>query len=440
MSGTEIFPHYAGVPFENLVVPGVVTPGFGPGERRDPFWSMVWANSHGGPVINWRSSRMDRELRDADIGTTASRQHWAKGSPRTVEDAREILPRRRPRVEALATINLWREITGEQLAAMCANPSLASSDRDDVSVLYDAGFIQRGRFAYNGSLLRDHAEIFRPEPDAPVQIPEMTYADWLSVTLGGEPIRGHQYDRHNLLATELSLRVAEMCPIRSVLGESAATWPRLFHPSLSPNPYRAADAVWLREDGLTIIVEMVATAVVATMQRKIDQLTDLLARDTTKSSAVLFVVAADQRHDRSGDVARAVRRIVKQSVRSSMSRVLADVPKRVAVARWEDWFPGPGLASREFIGLRAWRCLDGTSWSEADLLDPYYFPFALFDAPEVAQTLDNVALVLGAPHWLRKRSTRGDEFDDDVLDHAGFPDVLKPLLKSPRRGSSRGSR
>jgi hypothetical protein len=57
----------------------------------------------------------------------------------------------------------------------------------------------------------------------------LVYADWVAVTGGYPWTRGHQQDRHNLLATELGMRIAELGDVGAVLGESLSR-----HDLLSP--------------------------------------------------------------------------------------------------------------------------------------------------------------------------------------------------------------
>ena len=229
-----------------------------------------------------------------------------------------------------------------------------------------------------------------------------------------KPIKGHQYDRHNILTTELSLRAAEMCPLRSVLGEAVATWPRLFGPKLQPNPHRSADAVWVREDGLKIAVELTATFTTATVT-KIEQLAELIVRDTTKSLVVLFVVAAHPKDGRSSDVTNRLRQAIKKSSHSSMSRILAEVENRMVLTKWESWFPAPGLVSRDFVALSAQRYSSvDKEWSFTWLLDPYDITFAEAFSPESEETSTRLNDVFGTPWWMR--TGPGADFDAPLLE------------------------
>jgi hypothetical protein len=330
-------------------------------------------------------------------------------------------------------VNLWRTLTGQQLAAITGQPGLNSPRSDETALLFDAGLIQRGRFHYAGRSLDEFPEIFRPAPHADkVDLRHLRYGDWLGTTLGSSPIRGHQYDRHNILTVEISLRAAEICPLQSVLGEAVATWPRIFGSKLQPNPHRSADAVFVRDDGLKIAVELTATFTGATI-KKIDQLADLLAQDTTKSVVVLFVLAPQPGSDHELEVGRRLRQAIRKSSHSSRARVLAEVKNRMAVVTWKSWFPATGLVSREFIPLRAQRFSStDDEWVDTDLLDPYNVPFEGAGSPEVEETFTNLNDVFGAPWWAR--TGQGFDFDMYLIKAAGFDNVLLAIKAATDSG------
>jgi hypothetical protein len=419
-------PPPAAVPFSELVNEDFITPGFGPGDRVDPFWSTVWPSSEGGPAISWRSLHSERAMLNA--GNRIASKPGNSRRTRTQDEAIALLNQRRSRLVTLGAINLWRTVNGQQLVAMTGQPGLNSTRSDETGLLFDAGLIQRGRFHYAGRSLDNSPEIFRPSPQADkIDLRHLRYGDWMG-TLAGQSIKGHFYDRHNILATELSLRAGEICPLRSVLGEAVSTWPQIFGSALQPSHHRAADAVWIRTDGLKIAVELTATVTVATV-KKIEQLADLLARDASRSVVVLFVVAAHPNQGLTNDVTNRLRQAIKKSSHSSRTRILSEVKTRMVIAKWEDFFPGPGLVSREFVRLRAQR-YDSVDdeWIDTDLLDPYDVPFEGAESPEVEETSTNLNDVLGAPHWMR--TGPGADFDALLIERAGFDKVLATMAVS----------
>lgn len=376
---------------------------------------MVWQSPNGGPEILWRTPQSEETM--AEVGV---RVPIRCGGLHTQEEAVALLPKRRTRLVTLGAINLWHTMTSQQLVAITGKPGLNSPRSGETGLLFDAGLIQRGRCYYGGRVVDDVPEMFRPNNEAPkVDLRGLRYKDWLGATLGGNLVKGHQYDRHNVLMTELSLRAAEICPLRSVLGEAVASWTQVFGPALKPNPCRSADAVWIRDDGMKIAIEMAANFSASTVS-KVDQLAELLARDSTKSTVVLFVIAAHPKGGRAGDLGLKLRQAVKKSAHSSMNRILADVENRMVIAKWEDWFPAPGLVSFDFVRLRAQRYIaSDDEWSPIDVLDPFDAPFPGADNPQLKPLFKHLNDVFGAPHWMR--TEEGADYREYLLEKAGFP-------------------
>jgi hypothetical protein len=406
-----------GVPFSDLVDPDIVTRGNGPASRIDPFWTMLWPDANGGPSISWRSQGAEEAIEQAGLKMAT---RFDNG--RTVKEARALLNKRPSRIATLATINLWRTITGPQLAAMRGRLVLATpyspQKGNDLMMLYDAGLIQRGRVFYDGQLLEGYPEIFRPDPSLiDDELLDLRYAQWMAVTMGGAQVRGHQYDRHNLLTTELSLRAAEMCPLRSVMGEAASSWSRVVGPTVKVNPRLIGDAVWVRGDGLKIVIEMTASLSYSTL-KKIDQIADVLARDTNRS-AVCLIVAAPPPNISDAAFARRLRQGIKKSAHSSMTRVMADVESRMLLVRWENWFPEAGMGSREFTRLAARRFSSKKDdWITVNLLDPFDVTYDAFDDATNQAIFRQLNDVLGAPHWMQREE--GIDWDRLVIERAGF--------------------
>ena len=206
----------------------------------------------------------------------------------------------------------------------------------------------------------------------------LSYAEWVGVTGGWGWAQGAQFDRHNLLAVELCLRVAEWCDVAAVLGESLATWKTMLDPTagVPASSRRAADAAWVRPDGLTVAVEM-TSHVASHSKEKAQAWADALARDESRSTMVLFVEAAHPDRRESGHNVHLLRRHVAAAANSTMDHVLADVASRMAVVRWVDWFPAPGMVDPSVVGLPVWRPTGAgqTVWEPANLLDPFDVPF-----------------------------------------------------------------
>jgi hypothetical protein len=380
----------------------------GPADRMDPFWSGLWATADGGVSISWRSRRSVANLNK--LGFTSSR---ANEQRYTQEEAIQILTDRRPRVEMLGAINLWRTATTEQLAAITGRLQAVSQIGTDLSVLWDAGLVQRGRYHDGFQRLRDVPDLFRPDNRIRDRhLENLNYRDWIGVTGGSDSVYSHQFDRHNVLTTELALRAAELCALRGVAGESIAGWSKLFPPELEPNPHRAADAVLVRHDGSRILLEMTVTVSSATVT-KVKQLADLLARDPTGKTSAIFVVAAHPSSSESANVALLARKAVAKATSQSMNNVLAKVANRIGVVRWKDWFPSEGFVSPNFFHLSALTATGQPEdlWQSTEFLNPLDGAFA----PEPTDGLNDL---YGVPHWMRFKPT---DFSQHLLASAGLP-------------------
>jgi len=419
------------VPFADLQ-PVATTKRSGIADRIDPFWDELWQTPNGGVVVSWASRRSVERLAARGLF-----QPHARETKTPSEDALVSIPDRRPRLEALAAINMWRAITAEQLAAITGRPGVATSRGAMASthLLWAAGLIQRGTFTTSRSRIAKLPALFRPGTKGCMDELERTlnYHDWVGVTGGQAQPFGHHYDRHNLLTTELSLRAAELCPLAAVMGEGMAAWSIIFDPSagVPASSHRAADALWVRSDGLKIAVETTATVSSGT-KLKIQQAADALAADRSKSTVVLFVNAAHPTEGPSPvDISRQLRMAMAKSAYSSRATIAADVAGRMALARWIDWFPEPGMVAPSFMALSAQRPTGPRPgegrFEPVDLLDPYAVPFDGTGSEDTQALLSNVRLLYGVPHWQRWQRRHSDTsvLDAHLLDHFEVPQVLR---------------
>ncbi len=258
---------------------------------------------------------------------------------------------------------MWRTVSVEQLVAITGNTRLAARFSRDRALLWAAGLVQRGTLVLDGVRQHpgtaDRVRLYRPDLHCGSfdrLARRLSYAEWVGVTGGWGWAQGAQFDRHNLLAVELCLRVAEWCDVAAVLGESLATWKTMLDPTagVPATSRRAADAAWVRPDGLTIAVEM-TSHVASHSKEKAQAWADALARDESRSTMVLFVEAAHPDRRESGHNVHLLRRHVAAAANSTMDHVLADVASRMAVVRWVDWFPAPGLVDPSVVSLPVWR-------------------------------------------------------------------------------------
>ena len=376
--------------------------------RADPYWGGLWGNSS---TATWLSRATAERMQAAGLGRMrASESRWTR------EEAMDRICAARgkqARLAALASVAMWRTVTVEQVASLVGQRRWAARTSTDRDLLWAAGLVHKGRPV---SQMKWAAlpMLLRPDPDGRFDrlSPGLTYEQWLGVCCGYPWSWGTQQDRHNVLATEIALRVAEWCDVGTVFGELLGKLALLAPTAgLPATSTRSADAVLVRRDGLKIAVEVTAT-ITGDMKKKIGRWVQTLAADTTRSTAVLFL---DTGHpDRSGDAAaQAIRRAVEAASRASMDAVLADVASRICVARWQDWFPAPGLVSRTFPWLPAQRPTGRSDddsdqrWQPVNLLDPLDMHVGKDPSAGLA-SLRNSHLLYGVPHWLRDPAAAPD--------------------------------
>ena len=397
------------------------TPGHSAAERVDLFWSGVRSAGTGQVAISWTSRTSLDRYRSAGIAHPGSRIRWS-------QEAALAKVRDDPtRLQALGALHLWRTMTSEQVAAVIGSPLTSSPRSVDLALLFAAGLAQRGMvFAAERRAIAPM--LWRPDIAARALRFEdrLSYAEWLGVYAGQEWSWGAQAGRHNLITTELSLRVAEYTPIGAVLGELLAG-ARLLFPTQEQlaRSRRSADAVWVRDDGLRIVVEATATAT-TTFRARLEHWIKLLLQDAERSTVVLFVDVSDPDNDRSRPDLM-MRRGIVDAVTASPERVEAGIPSRVAFARYRDWFPDLGLVHPSFFGLQVERPTGrpGARFEPVDLLDPYAVPFAPADPEAARAPIVHAGNLYGVPHWLRGP---GLDLDAVVRRLAGFPppEVMPP--------------
>ena len=373
------------------------TPGHTAADRVDLFWSGIRSSGNGQVALTWTSRKSLAALQQAGVARRSSLDRWSQ------KDAVAKVRQSRSRLGALAAIHLWRTMTSEQVAAVTGSRLMSSSRSIDLPLLTAAGLTQRGA-AFANERRAVAPMLWRPDISARSMGFEdtLSYAEWLGVYAGQEWSWGSQASRHNLLTTELSLRVAEYTPIGTVFGELLAT-ARLLFPTLTDprRGKRSADAVWIRPDGLRIVVEATANAS-ATFRRRVDDWVRLLLDDTERSTVVLFVDVSDPSNHH-GALPSLVRRVLDDAATANPDRVRARIAERLAFARCRDWFPAPGLAARSFLGLRATRPTGPPSerFEPVDLLDPFAVPFDPVDRVAALAPITNSGSLWGVPHWLR---------------------------------------
>ena len=386
------------------------TPGWGAAERLDPYWGGMWTQ---GSSALWVSQKLARTQQTSGLA------RMPRSLDMTAQEAREAIRSSRhfgARLAALAAIDQWRTVSVEQLAAITGWEHLASPDPRSLVALFALGVLDRGTFA--SALLPGAATarstLYRPSRSDAFEkevAPVLSWEQQVAVTGGSPWDFRRQFDRHNLLATELGLRVAQFCDVGTVIGEKLSTIDLLSGTGLGRAEVadeRAADVTIVRGDGLRIAVELTASAG-PDFKEKVRRWAKLLVERplATSGLTVLFVEAAphdgDYRYGSGPTVRSQVYKAVAQVVKQFPGTGADRVADRFGVVSWSQWFPAPGTVSRAFLTLEVDRPSGPADdrWQRAGLLDVIDTPLEARDPAGLTAVIDNAATLLGTPHWLR---------------------------------------
>lgn len=370
--------------------------------RVDPYWAALWDV---GSTAVWVSRSNAERMSSHGLGSARARE-----VARTVSEATSELaygPRREARLRVLAAVGMWRTMTVQQVASVVGSASVTHRKSADRDVLWGSGLVQRGRFI-SGLPRARVPGLLRVCNTTSLQLlaSMLSYRDLVGVTSGQPWQWGTQHDRHNLLATELMLRVAEHTPMAGVFGEQLGRVDLLLPGRVSAGSAasgRAADAVMVRGDGMRVAVEMTATTS-SNFPAKIRRWVEALTGDRAGTLAVVFVeIPHPDKPDGADSTHKLEREIVAAC--SGMSAVLARVPQRIMVARWREWFPAYGRASEAFLSLSAYRPTGSGGagarrWEQVAITDPTDLVFE-HPGEDAKAVLSAMQLLFGVPYWLR---------------------------------------
>ena len=436
-----------GTPLHELAAHPNVTARFGASDRLDPYWDGMWSN---GTSATWLSNELAQRHIRSGLGVLPAHMLM------TPERAAQILrsaKSRGVRLSALGAVDQWRTMSGEQLAAVTGWPQLASTRSNVLLAAFTAGVLDFGEFATplrRGKAL-DRARLVRPSKSQAFDetiLPTLTQQERVSVTAGYPWDFRRQYDRHNLLSTELGLRVAEFCEVGTVLGEKLSTadlltWSGLGRTGKCPD-HGAADLTVVRSDGLRVAVELTASSG-QDFAAKVRRWARLLSSNSLASSGVviLFVEAAppgtavhtSSRQHLFAQVTKQIARVVTEFPGTAGDRVAA----RIGVARWEDWFPASHQATRGFVSMDAVRPTGppGARWEPVSLLDPFDMVFEPHRPEAMTAVVGNASMLLGVPHWLR-RADHAPLLWPRMMEAAGLDEL--PTSPPSRIGRFTGAR
>lgn len=388
-------------------------------QRWDPFYGerdRLWE------TLVWQTRAAAGRRRMAGGWAPRSVERWSR------EQAVDELTRNgatyEQRMSALAAALSWRTLTSQQLAAFAGVTSIASRRSRDRDLLFAGGLADEGRFHRPTDDVAG-LRLLRPTAHQRVTLPRHHVARLEEARVfAGEPWqRPVASARHNVLMTELALRISEYCQLgggaegrMTVLGESQSRLIDLagaVGANIQITPRAAADAIVVRYDGMLVAIEMTAT-VNADFDRKVRRWASILEADKSRQLTVLFIECSRPNSPRrSREVYNRILRAVNSAAHRSMGTVQQYVPERMMVARWSDWFPSQGMVSRDFLALSVRRPEGPPAdrWQSIELLSPYGFPWEDGCADwDSLSLLSDTAWLFATPHWLRQPTPTGDEF------------------------------
>lgn len=395
------------IPFSEL--DSVVTePTHRSASRVDLFWGQLHAD---GSNLGWESlTAAERHIAQGDRKETASEK---RTSPATLR--KRLLASDPEFVDSIASLKMWRCATSEQVSTIAGwvdpdHLSLGTGQRGHARImrhLWAAGVVDIGRFIVGQSVASTVPYAYRPADDKRARklltsIPAETN---LRITAGRKWSAGHRHDRHNLLTTELALRVAEHCEVSLVGGEDQATAACLDRTgTAAAGKYRshAGDAIAIRPDGLRIVFETTSSRRPDLIAAKVHRWSDVLGRLNFDDSAVIVCfVEADNPDRPSRHSVDALAAAIPEALAQRPDAAALRLPERFAFTSWPLWFPASTLVDPSFGTLEVLRPTgpSNSPWEPAHLLD--VSDVQLDPTYDHSETFANFAKLGGVPYWLR---------------------------------------
>jgi len=367
--------------------------------------------------ITWNSIQSLKERTQNGTGKT-----WKFAYRMSAEEALERmddnLPTTQRYFEPIGVVMMWRNITVEQTADVLGLRGTASHTWMPSYMIpgFSLNAVQVGRPTEYGR----PPLIFRPGfPMDNRLVKMMTWQQHLGIFGARNDGQHGGYVRHNLLNTELSLRVAEQLDeqIPIVLGEGLGS-SKILVPETAQRSkqFSLGDSVWIRKDGLRIIVEVSNTA--DAIVGKVTRWANSLAVDQrgARSLALVFVLPGRKRDKNwvsyvNGELSDVIYREL-----GGRGYDAAYIASRVFITGWEDWFPAPYEMSDSFFSLDTIPVARNAR-GEVSLLDPFAIPS---DVPEdrVAKTINNSKHLYGVPRHMRQDVKPLDDLKEMALREA----------------------
>ena len=418
-------------------------PGVSAGERFDVFYDGLWED---GSSAVW----LNREIASRQAESGFQELPKVLTMPREKAVASMFSGRfRAERLRMLAALDSWRTLTCEQAAAFAGAPGLLDVRSTIPRSMWNLDLVDFGQFrGLAGRGFNRRGWLYRPSRGDAFEsevAPRLTWPEWMSVTAGMPFNSFGQFDRHNVLAAELGLRLAEFADIGTVLGEKLSRAELLCShlpaPLLPRGETKSADLTVVRPDGLRIAVEITANSS-ATFASKVARWAALLDAAPLAESGlvVLFVVVAPGDLDGSESSAEAVAhrslrnvvaRRIAHAVRDYPGQVGDRVADRMFLASWQEWFPARGRLGADFLTLRALSPSGpaGDLWQEKLLLGDSAMPLRARNRDALLAVLENAQTLAGVPLWARHRDAAPDPAQM-LLTLAGRDEIPAPPAPS----------
>lgn len=427
------------------------TGAFRAAERADPYWGGMFAT---GISDGWVAASQYRRA-------TTEQKRWSGIPDSFVTGPGKALTQLRTNrhrtsiLGALGAVASWRTVTREQLAAITGSGVMAGTYPASLSAPFSAGLLSHGHVSAGMNRLapaRDRMSMWAvgDRIDAYARYRRsLTFAEHIAITGGKGWDAEHRFDRHNVLTTELALRVAEFCDVATVLGEKQMDLPTLLAATgidaAQSDLGRKPDAGIVRRDGLVIGIETTAS-VGSGFRAKIAKWAQLLQRHPTyELPLVLLIVDVSTPSQATSAAAKnttvsEIQAAIRDAVRDYPGTALNRTADRIGMVSWPAWFPAPHEATEDFRDLTASFLARGKDngadgWRRVRLLDVDEIPYreGSADAGEVIAT--NARLLAGTPHWLRPGTIpRTDQYLLDQVDTSGIDALVDPSVPDRMTG------
>lgn len=324
-------------------------------ERPDLYWGNQFAQGGG---IAWQP-----------------RQGLTLSTAKARKELRDLLdnPRAGDNVlAALSAMDGWGIFSGHHLALMTGNRANLRESSKALETLIRLGILDLGA-PHMLRPRRSPTRYFRRRLDGPlgrlasVMTAEENRLVRGAATTWNQP-SGH--DRHDLLALELAMRVAEHHrDIVGVVGErhvkavalQSATW------KAEGQWHHRGDALLVRDDEVRFVVEITA-ARTEHLQQKIERWCRWIEGNPVERNGVVILwVCTPNPITGRGMTASQMRKMLTTAFRSHPTRSKGKPIGRIAVVDWANWFPAPGETSSEFMQMDAWMMGAMRHWEKLPL-------------------------------------------------------------------------